>query len=437
VVSTSVGLSVQVNDVSTSVTVEGESAPVTAQHELNPRTIQDIERRRHAPGNAYGRALFEAVFRNDTRASIRSMLYPLMWEQEPRFRLRLEIDSDTPALHSLCWESLEYRDLHPMSLGCTAKGGFYRQVRRDLPARPRAQEVPLKVLAAIATPEMSPPVPSLQPVDFVGHRDALMAPLAGQQVTFLDSPVSYARLLERLGEDDLRDCNVLHLVAPGGQDKQGPFLLLEDDNGRGADRVRPDELETLIGEYASELGLVVLVADHSASRLPTDAGLGFGPQILKRGPAVVAIQDAIAPDLAKVFVRDFYEQLIGDSGAPLDQAVNYARRQLESRSGRGLQYRWAAPLFVLFSREDEPLERFSRPQAHCLGRDDQDPGADATPPTYATWLLTEFQSTPGDPYRGSAPPSATAWDPDAGQQTSRIRHRIHMIPWIRRREDAA
>jgi hypothetical protein len=238
-------------------------------------------------------------------------------------------------------------------LGHLTSGGFSRYGAYDGLREDRSGAVLPRILAAIANPELQQHAPPGDPADVARHRAVLEDVLGTEQVGFVEPPVTFARIRERLLEDGGRRYNVLHMVAPGGIDTEGAFILLEGDRALGSEKLRPGQLERLVAEEARELGLVVLVADHSAHCSQTEPGRGFGLQVSRHGPAVIALRGSMAPDAAVTLERIFYRKLVGDGKQPIDQALNWGRSIAITPPSRDV----ATP--VLFAHGDEALERFS------------------------------------------------------------------------------
>jgi hypothetical protein len=399
-----VALSVRVDRESTSVEAKGPGGVAAAQHRLNKEGIESLERIRHQGGTdrSYGQALFDLAFNDDARYGFWSVMRPFSpGQSEGRFRLRLEIAADAPALQGLCWESLVDSQVFTRSVAYSRKGGFYRHVTVGGSASERPEASELKVLAAIAVPDLRH-APHLEPVDAIRHRALLeQEDLGLRQLEFVQAPVSKARLVDRLHEDDLRDCNVLHIVAPGGIDEQGPFILLEGDSGSRPEQLRPRDLEDIANEDAPGLELVVLVANNSADCPPASPDGSFGRRLLARGPTVVAVQGTLSSDMAQVLVEQLYRK-VGADQLPLDQAVNLARSALYKLSGAGAEQQWAAPQVVLFSNGDEALDRFSDATVPALGQDDQRPGGSTAASPHQGRSRTILRSAKGTGQYASA-----------------------------------
>jgi len=129
----------------------------------------------------------------------------------------------------------------------------------------------------------------------------------------------------------LHDCHGLHLVAHGtmNPETQRGSLVLEDKDGHRAFAF-DDNLNTWI--YPN-LRAVVLQSCQSAAPTPKIGPpfVGIGPKLVELGvPAVVAMQDYVAMDDARVFAAAFYRSLVRDG--VVDVAVNEGRQAIFQKS---------------------------------------------------------------------------------------------------------
>jgi len=131
--------------------------------------------------------------------------------------------------------------------------------------------------------------------------------------------------------DAVHDCHGLHIVAHGvmnPQTKRGA-LALEGANARMAFAFDDD----LYPWIHPDLRCVVLQSCQSAAPTPADGPpfVGIGPRLVQLGvPAVVAMQDFVAMDDARVFAATFYRSLVRDG--VVDAAVNDGRNAIFLKS---------------------------------------------------------------------------------------------------------
>jgi hypothetical protein len=160
-----------------------------------------------------------------------------------------------------------------------------------------------------------------------GLSGVLREKLTASQAEVLDGPATMETIATAL-----RNCHALHIVAHGTmnpQTKRGA-LLLEDKDGRRAFAF-DDEVYPWIHP---NLRFVVLQSCQSAAPTPRDGPpfVGIGPRLVQLGvPAVIAMQDFVAMEDARVFAAAFYRSLIR-SGV-VDVAVNEGRQAIFQKSG--------------------------------------------------------------------------------------------------------
>ena len=167
----------------------------------------------------------------------------------------------------------------------------------------------------------------------------------------------------------VHDCHGLHIVAHGvmnPQTKRGA-LALEGANGRMAFAFDDD----LYPWIHPDLRCVVLQSCQSAAPTPADGPpfVGIGPRLVQLGvPAVVAMQDFVAMEDARVFAATFYRSLVRDG--VVDAAVNDGRNAIFLKSAND---NFSIP--VLFMRlkggllwRPDPLRNAVRAGLDELGR---------------------------------------------------------------------
>lgn len=247
----------------------------------------------------------------------------------PRRRIRLRIDDDVPALHTLPWEAM--RDDSPTASvrepAAARDTPFSRLVPSTREPLPRIDDGPLRVLTAVAAPA-DVGVYQLTPVDLVGETAVLaeamaLAPPDRVRHTALAGPCSLSGLEAALEAG----YHVLHLVAHGVTRRDGEVaLLLEGANGSIA-RVDGSDFAAMLERLAPTLRLVVLMACGSANRGALDVRIGLIPKLFTAGiPAVLAMQGLLPIKTGRAFTRAFYEALW--SSGEVDRAANRARATL-------------------------------------------------------------------------------------------------------------
>ena len=159
-----------------------------------------------------------------------------------------------------------------------------------------------------------------------GLSDALRKRLAASGTEVVEGPSTIESIAR-----SARDCHGLHIVAHGTMNPQTQkgSLVLEDKDGHRAFAFDDD----LYPWIHPNLRAVVLQSCQSAA--PTSKlgppFVGIGPRLVQLGvPAVVAMQDYVAMDDARVFAAAFYRSLV-QSGL-VDVAVNEGRNAIYQKS---------------------------------------------------------------------------------------------------------
>lgn len=273
--------------------------------------------------------------------------------QNAQRRIRLRIDADAPELHALPWELLlDSSDAQAVqSLAAASATPFSRYLAgRWQPGNPILQR-PIKVLVAIASPDPKALEPyGLAKVDVAAEWDALQSALAGldAKLVLLCEPCTLTAL-----EAELRKgYHVLHFVGHGAFDarQSQAQLFLADDQNQVKLATDQELAEMLARQLADtdarsddKLRLVFLASCQTAARSPADAYRGLAPRLVTAGvPAVVAMQDLVPMDTARLFAGTFYKQLLNHGMA--DLACNEARSAILTANLPG------AAIPVLFMR---------------------------------------------------------------------------------------
>jgi formylglycine-generating enzyme required for sulfatase activity len=332
--------------------------------------------------NAYGRLLFEALFAGPMRTAYDRAMGIATASTGDRLRVRLWIDPAAAELQALPWERLYH--LHngqwtPLATAALTPFSRYTQLEIGEPA-PLAVR-PLHMLFVIANPSdlpselatvrVSEEVENLRqavgPLRQRGQLQLTVLPgrtgLPGEQIAALErdgyqvvaGAASLPHLLRRLADG----VHILHFLGHGffrpSADRRGgeAALYLENDDGTLA-IVRDSELAPKLASAGPLPHLVFLAACESGTQAAASAApgagvrqphpfVGLGPRLVQAGiPAVVAMQERVAMDLARQLTADFYRTLLKEG--VVDQALNQARLLLFNQQAGD----WAIP--VLFSR---------------------------------------------------------------------------------------
>jgi hypothetical protein len=280
-------------------------------------------------------------------------------------RIRLRIDEEAAGLHLYPWEALsvERPGAVPLPVAAADATPFSRYLAGGQQPGSPIYTRPVRVLVAIANPDdLKDYNPPLAPIDEQAELASLaeaLKPLKGVSIelTQLHGPCT----LKRLADELRKGYHILHLichglaapgVAPGTPDTSA--LILADDNNK-ARRVSDQEFATQLAlqlgdpaiDAEQKLRLVFLASCETAQRSAYDAFRGVAPQLIAAGvPAVLAMQDNIGMDAARVFAAAFYKQLLNHG--QVDLAANQARKSLLADDAGDNQMQVAIP--VLFQR---------------------------------------------------------------------------------------
>jgi len=341
---------------------------------------------------AYGLALFNALFSGRIRTAYETAIARAEALTEGRVRVRLWIDDGAVELHALPWERLYHmHGGHALPLTTSEATPFSRYTGLELPEPPPVRARPLRMLAAIANPLKLGSL-NLAPVDVehevetlrqalgdlrrkkeveitlmpgrTGLTAELRARLEREGYRIQDGPTSLDNIMRHL-----RGRHVLHLIAHGrfrsaarahGSDEAALFLEQEDGTWQ---IVKDADVVARLAQVRPLPHLVFLVACESAKRTAeaAHAFMGLAPRLVQAGvPAVVAMQDVVPMALARRLTSDFYRHLL--EHGTIDRALNQARLLLSKSD----EVDWATP--VLFMRLEHgqildlhPIEPISEP----------------------------------------------------------------------------
>jgi hypothetical protein len=347
---------------------------------LDPREFINL-----SPEN-YGRLLAERLFQTP---AVRDRFLLAQQDTYARgqnptgLRIRLWFDPGTEPLHSLHWEKLcgplrdepgavqlplSTQDLVPFSRFVGSLNN--RRVR----LRPRGQ---LCALVLIASPEIlegEGESAALAVVDvkkeWTRARTALQAlPVPPLLLAHHDDAAGLPtreRLLDELSKGRY---DIVYLVCHGVLDDDGPFLLLETDQGQRDDMPGSALVEALAG-LPEAPRLVVLTACQSAGTsrsTDNEAHLALGPELVRAGvPAVVAMNGKVTVLTADEFYERFFGELL--KHGCVDRAVTTARRTIKNLTRPDW---WMPTLYMRLSagriwsiphltdRDKEPYEELS------------------------------------------------------------------------------
>ena len=323
---------------------------------------------------AYGLALFDALFSGAIRRAYDRAIGYAEARTHDQLRLRLWIDPHAPELHALLWERLQApRQNTSFPLTATIKTPFSRYTGLEIAAPAPISTRPIRLLVAVANPADLIDQ-GMTPIDVDHEIDALTSALDSLQrtgqlhVTLMpgrtglgtdisarleqagyvvrDGPTTLDTLIRELA--NAPGYHILHFLGHGAfsRAQETTMLFLEDSNGL-LDARRDTEVVAQLGAINPPPHLIFLASCDSAKRDPENANpyVGLAPQLVQAGvPAIIAMQDTIAPQIARELSQDFYRDLL-EHGS-VDQALNHARLLLLENAPQA----WAIP--ALFMRLD-------------------------------------------------------------------------------------
>ena len=268
----------------------------------------------------------------------------------PNVRVHFRIHIDGPDRYqSVRWELLRDPDVSTANIATSPHMIMSRyllstewKLINDVPDRE------LEALVVIAAPnnldEFRGPGRNLADVDRSEEESVASRALAKFPRRFLgrENRASIAEITRELNAG----CDILYIVAHGGQDRDIPYLLLEDENG-AVDTVDARYFEEVIRDLRDPPSLVFLNSCRSAGSgdgaTTQDGGAlaALGPRLARAGvPAVIAMQSNLTVASAREFAAAFFEEFATTS--IVDAAVAAARGDIRGRPD------WWVP--VLFSR---------------------------------------------------------------------------------------
>jgi sugar lactone lactonase YvrE len=292
----------------------------------------------------FGQALFDALFIGDVQDRY---VISLPQAAQARKGLRIKLRIEVPELARLPWELL-YDARADEFVSLSKRTPVIRYLELPQPVTPLAVELPLRMLAMVASPK------DLPPLNVEHERERLEQALASMRaggklsLEWIDGQ-TYQDLQRALRPDTY---HVFHFIGHGGFDSQtGEGMIALCDEDGNADRIRATDLSRLLADQYA-LRLVVLNACQGARANASNMFSSTATRLVKRGvPAVVAFQYAISDDAAIAFASAFYEAVADQ--LPIDAAMSYARTAM-CRTGP----QWGTPVLythapngILFQRQ--------------------------------------------------------------------------------------
>ena len=290
----------------------------------------------------FGQKLFDAVFQDDLRLSLRRSLDEVERRDEG-LRIRLWF-SDAPELASLPWEFL-YSESEDQFLVLSAWTPIVRYLDLTQRIDPLPVDGPLRILVMISNPH---DYPTLDVEEEWRRIEDSLRPVIDRGAVTIDRTEN-ATLLELQHKLRKNEYHIFHFLGHGGFDQKSDdgVLVMEDAHNRSR-LVTGRDLGTILNDHRS-LRLAVLNACEGARASDEDPFSGAAQSLIRKGiPAVVAMQFEITDDAAIAFAQEFYGAIA--DAYPVDAAVGEARRAI---FGLGNDIEWGTP--VLYMRGDGRL----------------------------------------------------------------------------------
>jgi tetratricopeptide (TPR) repeat protein len=271
---------------------------------------------------AYGRALGELVLAGPI-GGILGIARAIAERDEVSLRLRLDLDPDADALHSLRWETLRdpaRPDQPLLTTGTQVVFSRYLSSSAWQPVRvPPLEE--LRALAVLSSP-LDLPDFGLTPLDLEIERALVTASFGQIPVTVLGrGAANLDTITQHLGDG----YDIIYLLAHGRAGDGDTLIYLEDADGLTAPTLG-SVLATRIAELERRPRLIILGSCETAGDVAR-----LGPLLAQKGvPAVVATQDKITIATLRRFLPECLRLLQQDGR--IDLAVAQARGLVRDRA---------------------------------------------------------------------------------------------------------
>lgn len=272
------------------------------------------EARLEQEAQAFGQALFDALFRGEVRVLYNSSRYQAAEENKLlRFKLRIEPQELAP----LPWESLYDAQLGEYVCHATP---LVRYVESPESGQPSIATPPLRILGMIVNPGDTPPP------DVEGekqHLEEATSHLQALELVELEwvEGQSARGLVQALGR---KEWHVFHFIGDGGLERNTGegFVIVDDDQGQSR-RLSATQLRRLLSKCES-LQLVSLSACEGARADRPDRFASTAALLVQKGiPAVLSAQLGMNSPAAEAFAEAFYAALA--ASMPVDLAVTKGR----------------------------------------------------------------------------------------------------------------
>ena len=242
------------------------------------RGVRRLESPEMEAARVFGKQLYDAVFQDDLRLSLRRSLDEVERRDEG-LRIRLSF-SGVPELASLPWEFL-FSESEDQFLVLSAWTPIVRYLDLTQPAAPLAVAGPMRILAMISSPH---DFPELDVEEEWRRIEDALRPLVERGSVVIDRTESATLLeLQRLLRNN--EYHIFHFLGHGGFDEKADdgVLVLEDENNRSR-LVAGRDVGTILHDHRS-LRLAVLNACEGARAGDADQFSGAAQSLVRKGIA--------------------------------------------------------------------------------------------------------------------------------------------------------
>lgn len=274
-------------------------------------------------------------------------------------RLRLRLDPDDPALHTVRWELLRDPTAPNSPFLCTDGGTPFSRYLASPDATPvrRDNGGAASALVAVAAPGDLQSRWGLDAIDADAQIASIAPALTGLQPTILRK-TTMASLVTAL----LDGPTLLYLICHGSLHDGRPYLWIEGDDG-SAEQVDGALFVERLRGLTRRPTLVILGSCQSAghSDAPSDALVALGPRLAQAGVgAVLALHDQVASVSLQGGMPVFFSELRRHGQADLALA---AMRAVLAVKGED----WWQPVLFLRLADGAVLQPAAAPHAAPLG----------------------------------------------------------------------
>jgi hypothetical protein len=331
----------------------------------------------------FGERLFTALFGGDVMP-----FYDASGAQASQHHqgLRVRLQVLAPELASLPWELL-YDPRQGEYLCFLPDRPIVRYLDTPQPVQPLAIELPLRVLAMVASPT--------DQAQLNGARER-------QRLQDALTPLEQRGLLKLRWvqgqtwhdvQDALRqrDWHIFHFIGHGAfaPDLQEGVLALADEQGK-THLISATDLGRLL-VLRTSLRLVVLNACQGATGSATDRFSSIAATLVRKGvPAVLAMQYEITDQAAIELTRGFYGGLA--ASFPVDESLTQARTAISLGQARTLE--WVTPVLYLHARDGVLFDL--PPMSTIIPPNISQPPPPAPPPMLVAEALVRPGTPPGE-----------------------------------------